>query len=399
MKNNSKKSEKYLIVNTGSASKKYALYDKNGEIAAIHLETENGEYISNVRVSDKTEKVKISESDFVNSLEYLIEALKTKEIISDKADISGVGIRVVAPGIYFQSNRVIDKKYIKNLEPALKKAPLHLEVIYRKIEKLKLFFGNKMKIVGISDTEFHHTMPQKAKNYAIHSGDAKKYEIYRYGYHGISARSIISKLEKKGKLPSRLIVCHIGGGVSVMAIKDGKSVETSMGFTPQEGMVMANRVGDIDSGAVIYLSEVLDLKGPELRQYLNKKCGLFGLSGGLSNDLRALLKAEEETGDVRATNALDTYVYKIQKQIGASFVALGGLDTLVFSGTVGERSFKMRKRICSGLECLGTVLDQKINPRMDGVDCVLSSKRSKVKIEVVKTDETNQIALEIQKII
>ena len=391
--------DKYLIVNTGSASKKYAVYDKNGEVAFVHLETGEGGYLSTIKISGKSETVKISEANFNKSLDYLIGVLKSKDIISSKNDISGVGIRVVAPGIYFQSNKIIDGTYLHHLKSALKKAPLHLEVVFKEIGKLKSFFGNNMKIVGVSDSEFHHSMPEKAKNYAIYSKDAEKYEIYRYGYHGISARSIVNKLEKKGDLPSKLIVCHIGGGVSVMAIKNGNSVETSMGFTPLEGMVMANRVGDIDSGAVVYLSEVLKLQGLKLLQYFNKKCGLFGLSGGLSNDIRDLFKAEEENGDVRAKKALDTYVYKIQKQIGASFVALGGLDTLVFSGTVGERSFRMRKRICLGLESLGIVIDTKINECMDGVDCILNANESKVKIEVVKTDEMNQIAAETRKIL
>jgi acetate kinase len=196
-----------------------------------------------------------------------------------------------------------------------------------------------------------------------------------------------------------MIICHIGGGVSIMAVKDGKSIETSMGFTPLEGMVMANRVGDIDAGAVIYLSEVLKLQGLKLRQYFNKKSGLFGLSEGLSNDVRDLFKAEEENANKKATKALDIYVYKIQKQIGASFVALGGLDSLVFSGTVGERSYRMRKRICSGLESLGIMIDKEINECKDGVDCVLSTKESKIKIEVVGTDEMNQISIETQKVL
>ena len=390
---------KYLIVNTGSASKKYALYNKDGEIAFIHLENGDGGYLSTIKISGKSETVKISKDDYDKSLNYLINELKVKKVISGKSDISSVGIRVVAPGVYFQSNKIIDTKYINNLKAALKRAPLHLEIIFAEIKKCKLFFGTKTKIVGISDSEFHSTMPQKAKNYGIHSHDAEKFQIYRYGYHGISASSIVNKLAKKGKIPNRTIICHIGGGVSVMAVKDGKSVETSMGFTPLEGMIMANRVGDIDAGAVIYLSEVLKLQDLELTQYFNKKCGLFGLSGGFSNDIRELLKAEEDNADVRATNALDTYVYKIQKQIGASFVALGGIDTLVFSGTVGERSYKMRKKICKGLECLGINIDHKINECMDGVDCVLNTKESKVKIEVIKTDEMNQIAVETQKIL
>lgn len=390
---------KYLIVNTGSASKKYAVYSEGVEIAFLHFETEDKDYICTTRIGSKVEKVKVSATDFDKSLDYLLSALKDKGILTCKEDFDGVGIRVVAPGLYFQSHKVIDSTYLKKLREAKKKAPLHLEAIFKEIEKLKLFLGGKIKIVGVSDSEFHSTMLMKAKNYAIYLPDAEKHEIYRYGYHGISARSIVNKLKKNKELPNRLIVCHIGGGVSVMAIKNGKSIDTSMGFTPQEGMVMANRVGDIDSGAVIYLSEVLKLNGLKLRQYLNKKCGLYGLSGGQSSDVRDLLKAEEEKGDVKASNALDTYVYKIQKQIGASFVALGGLDALVFSGTVGERSYKMRKRICLGLESLGIFIDHNINECMDGVDCVLNARESKVKIQVVRTDEMNQIAEDTKKVL
>jgi acetate kinase len=396
---NKKMSGKYLIVNTGSASKKYAVYEKDTEIAFVHLETEENKYISTIRLKDKIDTESISRNNFEQSLEYLVEILKSRNIISGKDDIHSIGIRVVAPGIYFQSNKIIDETYLKNLKVALQKAPLHLEVVFEEIKKLKKFFGKDKKIVGVSDSEFHFSMPQMAKNYAIYTEDAEKHEIYRYGYHGISAQSIINKLNKRGDLPSRIIVCHIGGGVSIMAVKNGKSIDTSMGFTPLEGAVMANRVGDIDSGAIVYLSEVLHLKGLKLLQYLNKKCGLYGLSNGLSNDIRDLFKAEEDHGDFRASNALDTYVYKIKKQIGGCFVVLGGLDMVVFTGTVGERSYKMRKRICRGLESLGIVIDDSLNENIDGVDGILGHKDSKVKIEVIKTDEMKQIAIETQKII
>lgn len=392
-------SKKYLIVNTGSASKKYAIYDENGEVAFIHLETEESGYISTVRFSGNFEKVQITKDNFDKSLVYLLGVLKSKNIIADKKELSGIGIRVVAPGMFFQKNGIIDKEYLKKLEDAKKKAPLHLEMIFTEIQNLKKFFGNEIKIVGASDSEFHSTMLEKAKHYAIDSRDAEKHEIYRYGYHGISAASIVNKLKKSNNLPSKIIICHIGGGVSVMAVKDGKSIDTSMGFTPLEGMIMANRVGDIDSGAVVYLSEVLKLNGIKLLQYLNKKCGLFGLSNSLSGDVRDLFKAEEENKNTLATRALDIYAYKIQKQIGSYFVALGGLDMLVFSGTVGERSFRMRKRICKGLESLGIILDQDINDCTDGKDCIMSTGDSKVRIEVVKTDEMTQIAEETREII
>ncbi len=390
---------KFLIVNTGSASKKYAVYAEDKQIAFLHLETEEKNYISTFTFGDKSIKADITNKEFEKSLDYLFSLLKEENIIYDKTDITGVGMRIVAPGLYFQKNRVIDKEYITNLKIAVKKAPLHLELALKEIDILKKFFGKSVRIAGISDSEFHSTMSERAKYYAINHHDAKKYEIYRYGYHGLSAKSIVHKLEKKSGVPERLIICHLGGGVSIMAVKGGKSIDTSMGFTPLEGMVMANRVGDIDSGAVIYLSEVLKLNSVKLRQYFNKQSGLLGLSDGFSNDIRDLFKREEETGYPIITRALDTYVYKIQKQIGSYFVALGGLDKIVFTGTIGERSFKMRKRICDGLGPLGIYINENKNLSCDGVDCDLTSDNSKVKVEVVKTNEMSQIVTETLKVL
>ena len=394
---------KYLIVNPGSASKKYAIYEGDKEIAFIHLETKEKGFCSNLKYSDKTETVDLSAKDYDKSLVYIFNFLKEKGIILNKEEISGIGMRIVAPGISFQKNGLIDKEYIKQLYEAKKKAPLHLEAEIEEIERLRKFFGlpvkglfgqgNNIKMIGISDSAFHIDMPEKAKKYAIPLELAKKYEIYRYGYHGISIRSILNKIKSKEQLPGRMVVCHIGGGVSITAIKDGKSIDTSMGFTPLEGVVMANRVGDIDSGALIYMSEVLRMDGKKLRQYLNKECGLMGLSGGKSADVRDLLKFESE-GDNDAKLALDIYAYRIQKQIGSYAVALGGIDRIIFSGTVGERSFKMRKRICDGLNFLGVKLDENINNITEGKDGVVSSIDSKVKIEVVKTDEMKDLSEE-----
>ena len=389
---------KNLIVNTGSASKKYAIYEGNKEVSFIHLEIGEGGFISTIKIGSNQEKTKISKKDWDNSLDFLVNLLKVKNVISDKKDITKVGIRVVAPGLSFQKNSVIDNKYLKDMKEAESKAPLHMGMILDEIKKIKKFFGKDIPLVGISDSTFHAQMPDKAKLYAIPLREAKKYEIYRYGYHGISLRSIVNKLKTRGDLKEKLVVCHIGGGVSITAIKNGVGIDTTMGFTPLEGMVMANRVGDIDSGAIIYISEKLKLNNKKMMSYLNKECGLLGLSGGLSADIRELLRMEEEENNLDAKNALDVYAYRIQKQIGAYAAALGGLDTVVFSATVGERSFKMRKRICYGLEFLGVKLDEHINNDTEGVEAEISSKDSKVKVFVVKTDEMKVLAEETEEV-
>jgi acetate kinase len=387
---------KNLIVNTGSASKKYAVYEGIKEIAFVHIEMGDDDFVSNIKIGNNVEKNKITKKDWDNSLNYLVDILKNKNILSVKEDITKVGIRVVAPGLSFQKNSFIDDKYLKAMKEAESKAPLHMGMILEEIKKIKKFFGKRIPFVGISDSTFHNQMPDKAKLYAIPLRDAQKYEIYRYGYHGISLESIVNKLKEKGELTENLIVCHIGGGVSITAIKNGIGVDTTMGFTPLEGVIMANRVGDIDSGAVIYLSEKLRLNNRKLKTYLNKECGLLGISGGLSADVRDLLKADEE-GDINAKNALDSYAYRIQKQIGAYIATLGGLDTIVFSATVGERSFKMRKRICDGLKAFGVELDECVNNTTEGIEALISSENSKIKVRVVKTDEMRVIAEETEK--
>ncbi len=188
----------------------------------------------------------------------------------------------------------------------------------------------------------------------------------------------------------KIIVCHLGGGVTICAIKNGMCIDTSMGFTPLEGMVMATRVGDIDSGALIYLSEITQLRGHKLLDFLNHECGLLGLSNKASSSVKDLFEMESQNNYAKL--ALDLYAYKIQKQIGAYIAALGGVDKIIFTGTVGERSFKMRERILSQLTYFGIILDKKVNDTTENIDAIISAPDSKVKVEVLHTEELKQIA-------
>jgi acetate kinase len=295
----------------------------------------------------------------------------------------------VAPGQHFQNDKIIDRAYEKEIKKVIHDAPLHLLPTYEMIGLLQKTLKN-IPIVGISDSDFHDTIPDKAKYYGIPFTDTKKYNIERYGYHGISVESILNKLRAEGSLPSKLIICHIGSGVSVTAVKDGQSIENSMGFTPLEGVMMATRGGNIDPGALAMLADKLWLNPKRLKEYLNKKCGLLGVSGK-SSDVRDLIKLEKE-GDAQAKLALDMYAYKLQKCIGAYFVALGGLDTIIFTATVGERSFTMREKICAGLTALELKIDKIKNDQSEGVDADISATDSKIKVLVRKTDEMGQIA-------
>lgn len=382
---------KYLIINTGSASKKYSLYEGDKKIYNAHFEMEEGGYVVTEVWNDKNVKTPVSGRVFERSQVRLLDSMIEKKIISSKKEVEAVGIRIVAPGEYFQTNRVINKEYLKMAKQALEKVPLHLGPALDEIKMAGKVWGDKTKIVGVSDSVFHKTLPDNAKYYAIPLSDSKKYGLQKFGYHGISIQSVLSQAEKKiGKLPSKVIVCHMGGGVSVTAIKDGQSVETSMGFTPLDGLVMATRVGEIDPGAVLYLSDKKWMSNRKLEEYFNNKCGLLGLSGK-SNDIRELIKLEAQ-GDKDSALALGVYVNRLKKHIGSCAAILGGVDLLIFAGTVGERSFIIRGRVCDTLGYLGIEIDSEINNKSEGIEIELNKPESKVKVWVMKTDEMAEIA-------
>lgn len=393
---------KILIINTGSASKKYAIYEGDKKIYNAHFEMEpasltggDGGYVvtETFTLADETEqkiKTPISGRVFERALARLLESIIEKKIVKNREEVEAIGIRIVAPGEYFLQNKIIDKEYLKMAKQALEKVPLHLGPALEEIKMAGKVFGEG-KIVGVSDSAFHKNLPDKAKYYAIPIADSRNLGLQKFGYHGISLQSVIAQTEKKlGKLPSKVIICHLGGGASVAAIKDGLSVETSMGFTPLDGLVMATRVGEIDPGAVIYLADKLRLNTRKLEEYFNEKCGLLGLSGK-SEDVRDLLKFEAE-GDKDSKLALDIYANRLKKYIGSAAAVLGGVDLLIFAGTVGERSFIMRGRICDGLQFLGIEIDSEINNKSEGVEVEINRPDSKVKVLVIKTDEMEEIA-------
>ena len=383
---------KYLIVNNGSASKKYAFYDGDKKIYSAHFEVENGGQIVTETIGNSPIKKSITQKDFVKAVEYVIDSLIVNKIVESKKDISTVGIRIVAPGNYFLQNKIIDNEYLKMAKATLEKVPLHLGPALEEIVKIKKALGNKQKIVGVSDSAFHSTIPEYARLYAIPIKDSRRLNLYRFGYHGISVQSVVSKAKATlGSLPEKVVICHLGGGASVTAVKNGQSIDTSMGFTPLEGLVMATRVGDIDAGAVLYLAEKLKKNYKQLEQYFNNECGLLGLSGGKNSGVRELVEAEIK-GDADSALVLKIYANRLKQYIGRMSVVLGGIDLLIFAGTVGERSFVMRGKVCDGLQFLGIDLDADVNNKSEGIDVEISKAGSKTKVLVVKTDEMVEIA-------
>ena len=390
--------KKYLIINTGSASKKYSFYFNTEKVYFAHFETEDGNFIV-TETAEKIGKKKtiINEDKYINAVKFIVDSLIEIGLIGSKDDIDLSGVRIVAPGEYFLTNRLIDDEYLQLAKVALEKVPLHLGPALKEIEKLKEVLGDKKPIVGVSDSTFHASLPEQAKFYAIPIADSRRFGIYRFGYHGISVQSVVSRATATlGHLPEKVIVCHLGGGASITAVKNGQSIDTSMGFTPLEGLVMATRVGDVDAGTVLYLAEKLNKNYQELEHYFNNNCGLLGLSGK-SDDIRELL-INESAGDADSALALKIYVNRIKQYIGRMAAVLGGVDLLIFAGTVGERSFIMRGRICDNLNFLGIELDKEINDKSEGVEVEISKAGAKTKVLVVKTDEMEEIAKETYRL-
>jgi len=346
-----------LIANPGSASRKYALYEGTALRATLHFEWSRGKIICTLaRGADSySEDVDIRHFDQCASL--VLATLQKHKVMTSDDVVEKVGVRVVAPGAYFLADRIVDDGFIAELAAAKARAPLHIAATLEEIETLRRQF-DAATIVGVSDSAYHITKPDYAWNYGISLEIADRFDIKRFGYHGLSVASAVRQLTKAGKLPEKLIVCHLGSGASVTAVYKGESMDTSMGYSPLEGIIMSTRSGSIDPTATRVLRDVCDLNDGELEKHLNTESGLLGLGG--SSDIRELLE-REAAGDTRAQLALSTYIHSVQKTIGQMAGVLDGADAIVFTGTVGERSAPIRERVIEKLHYLSFVLDETAN--------------------------------------
>ncbi len=386
--------KKILTVNPGSDSRKYAFFIGEKEAFSARLENEDGRFVASAGKNEVTEKKTISAKEYESGVAYFLSALVKNETVKDISDIAAVGVRIVAPGEYFLKTRLIDRQYREHLKGARPAAPLHIDPALQEMETLSRLLL-RVPVFGVSDSAFHASLPERARFYAVSLEAAYERGVRRYGYHGLSVQSVLKTAgDYSGGLPRRIIVCHLGSGASVTAVKNGESADTSMGFTPLEGLPMRTRPGDIDAGALIYLAKETGMTVERLEEYLNKKCGLLGLAGQTKGGVRELLELEKN-GDLKAKAALELFVYRTKKYIGAYAAALGGLDLLIFTGAVGERSAAVRSRVCEELEFLGVAVDAEKNSRFLGAENGLIEKNGyPVKIAVIKTDEEKEIARE-----
>jgi acetate kinase len=346
-------------------------------------------------------KVVLDIPDHTVGINMVMEALvhPVHGVIQSISEIKAVGHRVAHGGENFKESVLIDNDVKRDIEKCAELAPLHNPAHLKGILSCeKLLPG--IPQVAVFDTSFHQTMPDYAFMYAIPYEYYEKYRIRKYGFHGTSHRFVAEKACKMLNMDlhnSKIITCHLGNGASITAIENGKSIDTSMGFTPVDGLIMGTRTGEIDPGVLLYLADKEELSVSGVNNMINKKSGVAGISQ-LSSDMRDLEIAANE-GNPKALLALNMYAYKIKKFIGAYVAAMNGLDLLIFTAGVGENDFNARKMICTGMEFLGIKINNEINHGVKGKDLVISTPDSKVKVMVVTTDEEFVIASDTKAIV
>ncbi len=394
---------KILILNSGSSSIKFQVRDSHGEKVVCKGLIENiGEPQAALHVSANGKKLDraMEMPNHTVALNQTIHLLTSPElgVLRSLSDITAVGHRVVHGGEEYSDSVLIDDKAIETIDRLSALAPLHNPPNLKGILACRDILPGVAQ-VAVFDTAFHQTMPPVAYMYPLPRELYEKYKIRRYGFHGTSHRyvagraRILAGLEGK---PSKIITAHLGNGCSITAVKDGKVIDTSMGFTPLEGLVMGTRSGDIDASLPCFLHDQ-GLQPKDFRSMFQKKSGLLGLSAGLSNNMRVLL--DNYATNPNARLAVDVFCYRLKKYIGGYAAALGGIDVLVFTGGIGENAVFVRAKTCEGLEFLGIELDAKRNKEGSCKETLISTDAGTVKVFVVPTDEELVIAEETVRLV
>jgi acetate kinase len=396
---------KVLVLNCGSSSVKYTFFKMTGEkklakgiIECIGLPEA---YFKHQSMGEEEVKEPCKVKDHVSAIEIILKNLieSKQKVINDIHEISVIGHRVVHGGEKFSESVPINEEVLEDIKECFVMAPLHNPHNYEGIDACqKLLPG--IPQVAVFDTAFHQSIPKHAYFYALPFSLYKKYNIRRYGFHGTSHAYVTqraSEILNKPVSEINLITCHLGNGCSITAIKNGKSIDTSMGFTPLEGLVMGTRCGDIDPAIITHLLTHENISAEDLNTLLNKKSGVLGISG-LTNDMRTILKSAA-AGSERAKLALDVYCYRIKKYISSYNGILNGTDAVVFTAGVGENSPTIREKCCEGLDSIGIKMDREANTNIVHDEGIISLKDSAVKALVIPTNEELMIARESMKVI
>ena len=389
---------KILVLNCGSSSIKYALYNMDDKSVMTSGGAErvglDGAFVKVKLANGEKKQIMHDMPEHTEGVKFIFSLLTDPEIgvIKSLKEIDAVGHRMVHGGEKFAKSVVITPEVIKAFEEVSDLAPLHNPANLKGIRAVEELMPG-LPQVGVFDTAFHQTMPAYSYMYALPYEAYEKFAVRRYGFHGTSHRYVSARVcEFLGVdyNKQRIITCHIGNGGSLAAVKDGKCMDTTMGLTPLEGIMMGTRSGDVDGGAVTFLQKKLGLNPDQMSDYLNKKSGVAGISG-VGSDMRDL-EAAVAAGNERAKLATDMYNYKIKKYVGAFAAAMGGVDIIVFTAGVGENQASMRAAVCRDMEFMGVKVDEALNATIRGKEAVISTPDSKVKVVVIPTDEELMIA-------
>jgi acetate kinase len=393
---------KVLVLNCGSSSIKYQFFDTVQQVALAKGLVErigmSGAVLNHSRSDGDSVRIVGEILDHTTGIEYVLAVMLSKNhgVIEDKEDIDAVGHRVVHGGETFKSSVLINDEVMKALQDNVEIAPLHNPPNIKGIQAVSRILPNVPQCC-VFDTSFHANMPPYAYLYGLPYELYKRHHIRRYGFHGTSHRFVSEMAAKELGKPLnelKIITAHLGNGCSIAAVDKGISVDTSMGFTPLEGLLMGTRSGDVDPQVILYIMGKEGLTLSEMNTLLNKHSGLIGVSGE-SSDMREVITSMQE-GNKRSKNAYDIFVYRIKKYIGAYMAAMGGCDAVVFTGGVGENSVDVRKSVCENMEFLGMELDEERSAKKE---ILISKDGSKVKIFRIPTNEELVIALDTEKIV
>ena len=396
---------KVLVLNCGSSSIKYKLYNMDNEAVLAQGGVEriglDNAFIKVKLTNGEKKQIMADLPTHKEGVSLVFKCLLDPEFgaIKDLKEIDAVGHRIVQGGDKYNKSVIVDKQVEQDIEELCDLAPVHNAGHLKGIRAVDALMPTTPQVC-VFDNAFHSTMPDYAYLYAIPYELYEKYHIRRYGFHGTSHRYVSQRVCKILGLDvnnSRIITCHIGNGASVAAVLNGKVIDTSMGLTPLAGLMMGSRCGDIDASAVTYLMDKLGKKPQEMADYLNKQSGVLGITG-ISSDMRDVENAAQE-GNKRAKLAMEMYDYRIKKYIGAYAAALGGVDAIVFTAGVGENQTGTREQACAGLEFLGIKIDKAKNATIHGEEAIISTPDSKVKVVVVPTDEEIVIARDTKELV
>jgi len=396
---------KIIVLNCGSSSIKYQLFDMTNQTAIAKGVADkiglHGSYVKHERSGEEAITLEGEIVDHQAGIEYILGILTSEKRGSIKSfdEIDAIGHRVVHGGEKFNDSVLITDEVIKQIESVIELAPLHNPPNLRGIYAMKELLPDVPQ-VGTFDTAFHQTMPDYAYMYAIPHSLYTKYGIRRYGFHGSSHRFVserASTILGKSLDKLKMITCHLGNGASVAAIDMGKSVDTSMGLTPVEGLIMGTRTGDLDLGVLTFIIHKEGIGMQAANTLINKHSGMLGITG-ISSDMREIEEAAENK-DEKAMLGLQMYYYRVKKYIGAYAAAMGGLDVIVFTGGIGENSPRSRTEICKGLEFIGLSLDKEKNRNLRGKEMIISSDSAVVQAMVIPTNEELVIARDTEKLV